>query len=200
MPDVSNGDVVRVTANMSYQGASDIINVFHCVAELTVDVDDAVFMGDVGAEVDANYALIVQDLTDDLKFENIEFYNVTDDRPMGVITWPTLTVGLETTSQPVATQMCGQVNFLTGVKRSQGRKYIGGYSELANTGGGFLQVGVQGRLENYGAQFAQGQTITGGTIYWGHYKTGTTIFRQWTGYIVPSLMSTQRRRKQNVGS
>lgn len=200
MPDVSDGNALRVTAKMSYQGVSDIINVFHATVELTVAQDDAVVMADIAAIVDANYALIVQDLSDDLKFDTIEFYNVTEDRPMGVEDWTTLVAGTETTSQPTATQMCGQANFLTGIKRSQGRKYVGGYSELANTGGGILGLAVQGRLEDYADQFVQGDVITGGSVNWGHFQTGTTVFRSWTGSVVPRLMSTQRRRKQNTGS
>jgi len=197
---INDQDIIRVTAKMEFAAIGDIQNVFYIKCDLSSGLDDGLFLDDVASFMDTAYTILEDDFADELKFTFIEAYNVTQDRPSGSTNWPVLVEGGDVTNQPMATQMAGQVNFPTAIKRSQGRKYVGGLTEAANTGGGGLDTNLRARLVLWGEEFTGGVVLDTGLGFFGHISSGVPSFRVWELVTAPALLATQRRRKLGTGS
>lgn len=197
---VNNGDVLTVVAVQSTGGVGEVLNTFTVACEMTASELDATVMADIATDLNASFAIIAAHQSVSHGYVRIDYYNVTQDKPMGSALWPTLVSGTDAVSELLPPQMAAQVNFPTGIKRSQGRKYLGGFGEAAQTGGGSLSSAALAACQDFGQQFIAAVPITSGTIRFGHFQTGTTVFRPWTSAIAVPLMATQRRRKLGVGA
>jgi hypothetical protein len=183
---------------MSYEFIHSVQNVWYFqMTELgpedDVDVEDA-----LAAWLDNVYSNVVVDQAASFKYDRIDFYNVTQDRPMVSRDWPTLTAGTGA-GLADALQLAGQVNFRTGVKRSLGKKYIGGYTDASISGGGYLNPAPIANMEAFGADACA--NVGPGNSIWraGHVKASNGAFVTWVDAYAMAIVATQRRRKLGVG-
>lgn len=198
MPNVVVGDVVRVTAKMSYSGG-DIQNVYH-VQYSGSDIDDATFMSGLASAVDTAHGAVNPQISSTVTYDTIAFFNVTQDRPMGEIAWPVQTVGGNSTGEHLPPQTSPVVLFGTYTPKSQGRKYLPMLT-TNNTGNlGSVDSGVLTAMANYAANFI-GQVVVGtGYVLFGNYNNTLTRFAPWVTAFVKDVLCTQRRRRASVGS
>lgn len=196
---VESGQVVQVSAQMAYGLVNDIINVFHYEMLGGVTEDDDLVKLVLAAELDSAYSLLLADYGVDLLFDKLVFYNISADRPMGEESWPTLVNGTNS-NDALPLQNATQVNFRTGVKRSQGRKYLGGFTESGSDGAGLVDPAFQGRLQAWADDLLIDPTVGSGSMQIGHIKQSTGEFIPWTTAQARPLFATQRRRKLGVGS
>ena len=197
---VQGDDVVRVICSMEVDGVEDMKNVFHVRHDGTVAIDDLVFMTGVAAHLDDAYDFIDSAMSDTVTFVDIAFENITRDINMGAVDWPTLIAGGDTAGERLPLQCAALVSFPTATTRFHGKKYMGGLVEGANSADGLLAATVQTNLVNFAAEVLSALTITGQTITFGNYNVTLGRWAAWVAATVDLIWSTQRRRKQGVGS
>jgi hypothetical protein len=156
-------------------------------------------MASIAAAIDQAYSRFSTVMSNSLIFDTIEFYNVTQDLPMGEVAWP-VQVGGGDATDGLPPQIAAQINFVTGLPRSQGRKYFGCFTEQHSEDDGYVSSSLLAWLALAAADLLLGAVSGGTTWSIGHYKVSTSTFIQWLSAIVPIVFATQRRRKAGVGS
>lgn len=199
MGDVAQLDVVRVTAKMSFESTEDILNVYHMKHTGSASATDAAFSTAAATWLEVIYTTILSYLSDEVTFETIEFYNVTQDRPMAEIPWPTLTIGSDA-GDALPLQCAALVSLPTGVKRVVGKKYIGGLTETNSINGGHVSAAAQTALAAFVVQLLNDYVSGTLTLTAGTYNDITAVFRELISGIVDQIFRSQRRRVRGVGS
>jgi hypothetical protein len=202
MPNCQDGDIIRVTCQWERATGGDIQqNVYHLQCSFFGPEDDQ----DVGTAIentlDDAYGELLAWIPDDLLFETIECWNLTQDRPMFVHSWPTQTAGECEATAPLAAQCSPLVLFDTVTARSEGKKYLPTpcYSALAAWGtvGSALQTGMAA----FAAAVLEGFTIDElAALVPGNWSTLYTRFAPWVSAVVSAVARTQRRRVTGTGA
>lgn len=193
-----NDDVMRVTAKMSIQ-QQDVINVFHVQNQGAGSIDDGSAHTFVLIRLDAAYSELVALLSDLLNFETVETFNVTQDAPMLETAWLTLDDG-DKLDQVLPQQTAALCLFPTGVARSQGRKYLGGFTEDSNADGAIPSPTLVTALGAFVDVLVDNWIIGTGEFVFGNYDGVIFRFAEWISAIVREVWRTQRRRATGVGS
>jgi hypothetical protein len=195
---IANGDAIKVVCKMRYNNAGDMINTFHVTPTVGVPADDADFFDQVGNYVDLSYGTIVGSLPDILTFEDITMYNLTQDSFVGTGPWPNQVSGGGATDA-VSPQIASLVVFPTSFLRTQGRKYVPGFTEALYTDGA-LTAGALAILTTFGARFLDTIALTGFSVRFGVYRPDPLRFAfLQSAKIIPNTR-TQRRRTLGFGS
>jgi len=192
-------DVVRLTVKCSQFG-EDMQNVFYVKSFGSQGIADALFLANAITWLDGAYDNIDQLQGDNITYDSIAAFNVTQDSPIGEDTWDTLTVGGDTTNQEYPRQACGLVRFPTATPRSQGRKFIGGFTELNYESGGQLASALAAALAAFAADILDGFVSDGQVIEVGNWNETLQRWASWLSAIVNFTNAIQRRRALGVGS
>lgn len=195
---VQNNDVIRVTAKM-HNGTTDVQNVYHIKANGTGGINDAAAVTLIKNRLDNMYAELVPQQTDDLIYDSIEIFNVTQDTPLDEVDWPTLVDG-DVVGDQLPTQVAALVRFPTQAARTQGRKYIGGVIEGDNTDGGIPDADILAALQAYAVEMMTSFVAGSGSFLFGCYRDDPERFVQFTTHLVNTVWSTLRRRRLGQGS
>jgi hypothetical protein len=192
------GDVVRVTAKMSWaSGASQIQNVYH-IKVLTGGNTDALVHSEIADALDDAYTELLGSIPDVIDFDTIETFNITQDAPMVEDAWPTLTEGA-VSGESLPAQCAPLVLFNTATARSQGRKFLPFVLESGQSGGS-LSAGVLEDMANYAAALIGDIVGTSWSGKFGNYNDDLVRFAPWVSALVKDIVRTQRRRVFGVGS
>lgn len=196
---VGQFDVFKVVARMRINGTDEAINVWHAqIINVGAPTDEEV-VEDLADKLDTLYALVDHLMANNLTFEDITVFSVTEDRPIGVTTWPTLTVGL-TTSDMLPAGIAALVTFPTGVTRSFGKKFLPAFTEGGRTEDGWVTAtltalaafGVEALTTGLGPNFNQ--------FSFGAFNKALADYRPFIEALVRGIEAYQRRRKPGVGS
>lgn len=189
-------DIIRVTAKMEVVANANQ-NVWH--AKITGGpATDAEVVTAFANGMNEIYNSLVGYMQTSSVFVSIAIWNVTQDRPLGDVPWPTLTTG-GSASANSAYQLAPLVKFNTLVARSQGRKYIPVRTVDAYEGGGIITAGELANL----AAFASDALAFVDFGVWG-YKFGNwnknlMRFAPWDSAVIDDRVKTQRRRYLGSG-
>jgi len=195
---VQPGDVIRCTEHFTWDGSEDFVNIWHYKHAGASPLTDAEVMTGLASEIDGTLGFLIEDQSELLVMGLIEFYNLTQDLPMGSLPHPENTDGALAT-EPLPTQCAGLCTFRTADKRSVGRRYLPGFTEADSSDGGEVSVGTLANLAAYAAALIGGTTISGATFECGHWRKTYETFSKWVLPIVDTLYRTQRRRVKGVG-
>ena len=195
---VAQSDVIRATAKMSI-GVEDIQNVYHFIVGGSGTPSDSDAMDAIVDCLDDAYAELELKISDEVTFDSIDFYNLTQETYMGSKNWTTLTVGGEP-GDMMPPQVCPFVLFDTDVLRSQGRKFLPPTTEGYNDPGGGPTAGLLTVLALYVAEIMLGGVDGTTTFLPGNYRELTSTFIQWVLGRAPDFFATQRRRYFGSGS
>ena len=195
---ISIGDVIRVTAKLSWN-QEDIQNVYHVRSNSATTDSDTIVLGEIADDLEDAYGYIIAAMHDEMTFDSISAYNVTADRFMGEISWPTLTAGTEG-NDPLPMQNSGLVRFATDVLGSQGRKYLGVFTTASLDADGTLSSTLVTALGNFGAQLINGISGASWSGEYGNWNETLARFATWAEAFVNIYYCTQRRRRPGVGS
>lgn len=196
---VNTGDIIRVAARLKDQDNQDVVNVWHVVSHTLTPVTDANAMSDVADYMEEIYDEVRPHIHSGADFYDINFFNVTQDHPMGSVPWPTLTVGAGS-GDPLPSQVSAMIRGTTGQSRNWARKFFGPYSETSNTDNGLIVSTVQAELVAAGVAWLAGHTgthIIVAPVVW-NKKIGA--WYAVTAAIVRDIWSTVRRRRKGRGS
>lgn len=133
MGKVNDGDILRVAARARLPGSSDIVNVFHMISKEHNPVDDrlwvqrcAQYWKDVEGQLSLQRPI-------GYHAEDIEVYNVTQDRPMGTAIVDA--GGIVPSADAEAGPVSGLITAITDTKRVRGKKFVAGLLESILDGG-----------------------------------------------------------------
>ena len=198
MGSIAIGDVIRTTARMKLDGVHDVVSVYHHKALNTNIGTDDDFMVGMAAGLDAAHTLINADITTRLTYINVEGINVTAARLLPAKPWPLLVAGL-TGQDMLPEEVAGCVFFRTLRPKTRASKFIGGYTEFSNSGGG-LSVTTVSNLQAYGDLLVGDIAADGAVMEYGAYNALLARMTLVNAAIVPARWRTQRRRRFGVGS
>jgi len=195
---VQVGDVVRVTAKMAVDNEA-VQNVYHYQNAGPGALSDSDFIDAVGGRLDGVHGGLNSNISDQLDYTTIEFYNVTQSNALGEVSWPTQTSGGQTSSNLLPTQVAGLLTFSTGLSKSLGKKFLGGLTIAAGDFDGAPNAAIQAALATFGTNLLGVLTKNGNTIKVGNYRVATATFIEWIAPIVEQIFATMRSRKIGVG-
>lgn len=196
-----DGDVARVTCVMDIEGSS-VQSVWHIKADGIDPSNDADSLAEFAARLDAAYDELTGFLTAEYDFDWIQAFNVTEDSPMGLISWPTLVSGDQVTdNMPPA--VAYNVLFPTDTARSQGRKFLGPFSVDARNALGGVNGSLLTAATAFRAVVMDPWLFANGVLLFGNYRYPVDeeepVFSRWTSSKNGSFFRTNRRRYPDRG-
>lgn len=194
------GDIIRVAPRMTSSNSGDLVNVYHFKLTGPGSLSDADMIDDMCDLMDAMYDVLDTSITDEISFSDINVFNVTQDTPHGPQDWPTLTAG-SNQAVPLPSQTAAFIQTPTGLSRSWGRKFLGGFttdhlSQDGNIATGFLAV-----LVSFANVWLNQTGVTlNGTWEPVIYSTIDLSWRAILSATVNNIWATIRRRRVGVGA
>jgi hypothetical protein len=198
---VVTSDVIRATARLQWNDSVDVQNTFTCRYQGASTLDDSDAKADLAEYIDDVYTEINSVLPSSLDYVDIDFFNITQDAPMGVDFWPTLTVGGSATAEVVATGVSYVMTGFTNIVRAHGRKFFGPPAAGAIEGGVFtspVMVALASAMAVWISPFNGG--TSGQPWVPGIWSRAVSLFRAFRDVVTRNIPGYQRRRKQGVGS
>lgn len=196
---VEDLDVVRLTAEMLNQGIDDVQNVYHVLKVDGGSMTDADFMDDMADQLDLMYAFLTPRQITTHTYEQITGQKVFGgDDLMPDTAWPARIAGVQT-ADALPPQVAAMVAGQTVVSKVQGRKYLGGFTEIDNVNGVLESILVTA-LTNFALNWI-GDFIFGAHTYrFGVWNKLTSVFTPLVSDLVLGTFRTQRRRTIGFGS
>lgn len=195
------GDVLRVAARMQFAGADDIVNVYHLQVAGNAPSGDAAVIDGVGDFLETCYYEIQNNLPNLQTYEDINIFNVTQGVPVAVTAWPTFTTGGESTNHAQPGQISAMVRFTTGYSRNWARKFLGRFTEAANTASGYIENALMTNLANYATKVLTPYVYeTGNTLITVVYNKALLSWVTCQEAVIRNIWSTVRTRRNNRGS
>lgn len=199
MPLVQPNDVMKVTAQFTWDDTDIFQNVYHIQLTSLIAEDDADVVTQIAVWLDTAYTEFNWAVSTKLDYDQIEVYNVTQDRPMMTVPWPVLVQGAEV-ADPLPTQCAALVSFPTGVKRRVGKKYLAGMGEPYSIDGGKLAQALKDSLADFAVYMITTWAGGGMSLEAGVWNGLLMTFTQYASGLIDDLFRTQRRRVQGVGA
>ena len=195
---VQINDVIRITAVMDSSLEGTVQNVFH--AKMTVGTaSDAAFISATRTAFDTAYDNIDGIMPDTLSFDEIRFFNVTQDLPMSPTTWPTLTVGGVDVADPLPSPMSCLVFGRTGTSRRIFKKYFAPFTEANHADAEWdTSPGSQSLL--LVASLTAGWAAGAGSAYVGLWSPTDLLFYDIVELVSRTVPAYQRRRRRGRGA
>lgn len=195
---VDANDVVRCTVIGEIDG-KEINNVYHCQLEGEGDLADSTFKAAVLTRLGDMYEEMNAETTLDLEYDRVEFFNVTQDKPMSFLATTSSWDGLvNTTRLPPA--VAAVVNFGTNVARSQGRKFLAGMVGAGIDEDGVPDSALLAALAQFAVEALATWAVGQFTLQLGNYNYDIDRFAAWQAAFIPPELKTQRRRYTSRGS
>lgn len=199
MTDTVQNDVIRATAKLVNATSGAIQNVywFKMTSDLSLEPDDVA--EDLGEALELIYDGLITDMSEDTTFDSINYYNITQDFPLGDYDWPTLTDGTQTTEE--LPHGCAALLFArTGQPRVLGRKFLGPFLEASQSDGAWVtafRTTLASALNSWITVLFEGTHATWQRGVWSATKEA---FYTFVDGVVRFVVAYQRRRKANVGA
>jgi hypothetical protein len=204
MPDVAVGDVVRATLEMHDADNNLIENVFYFQNSgpgtcLKTGLPDT-----VGLRIETIMGYLVPQLSADLHFDNISYYNMTTKQPLGEHAPLGLDQGDNITYEMLPSGVGALITADTGWSRSRPKKFLAGIHENHVDGNVITSSALLTCLANAAALWITSFYDTFNDTTWlpGTWHRITTEigeFRAMIAAVVNDLVAYQRRRKTGVG-
>lgn len=195
---ISIGDIIRVTAKMQWN-EEDIQNVYHLEAQSATSDSDLTVLGEIADTLDSAYDYLDTAIPNDVTFDSIVGYNLTQERYMGEVSWPTLTAG-SNVGDPLPPQTAPLVRFGTDTLGSQGRKFFPPMTDADLDSDGTISSAVATALGNVATILLAGVDSGTWTMKFGNWNVDLARFATWVSAFVNAYYATQRRRRPGVGS
>jgi hypothetical protein len=186
---------------MQWAASVDIQNTFTVRLYSAGSLTDADAKADLAEWLDDIYTEINTILPTSLDYVDIDFFNITQDAPMGVDFWPTLTTGNGGSAEVVATGVSYVITAFTNVVRAHGRKFFGPPVAGAIASGVFNSTAMAALAAAMAVWISPFNGGTSGEPWVpGIWSRTLSLFRVFRDVVVRNVPGYQRRRKQGVGS
>lgn len=129
MADVENGDVLRIGATWSFEGAYEVTNVWHAKVQAGGGIDYPAASLDIQDYMEAIYLALDTKLSNQMTTDYITLSNATKGTTFGAIAWQSVITG-DITTETTAPGVCLFTWARTLQPRVQIRKYLGIFCEV----------------------------------------------------------------------
>ena len=197
---VSAGDVIRVAATQVGPDLQEIVNVFFYEAETTfVTAPDEEVMGALAARMNELYLAFSVWIHESQTADEIQFYNITQARPMGALPWPTYAGGTGV-GDYFPPGIAALITASTAVARVMPKKFLGVCME-PHAAGGFWSTAQMIAMAAFATGWLQDAVAIGfGDLVPGTWRRAILTFVPLVAATAKGVCSYQRRRKPGVGS
>lgn len=199
MVDNVQNDVFRVTTRLNVVDAGDFCNVWYWRKTDIAPQSDASVMTDLSEILDEMYTTIQSHISDQATFEDINVFNVTQDRPLGTTTWPSLTFG-GMSGDLLPAQTAAFVRGLSGYSRNWARKFLGPFAENQNSSVGKVSTGLHSALVVFAYTWLNWIYTSAGTWEPVVYHVKIHDYRKIIETALTFIWATIRRRRAGRGS
>jgi hypothetical protein len=198
---VNQEDVIRVTARLKYRTLDDVQNVYYVKYEGATPLTDSAARNDLEAWLEDIYGEFSGGMPEELTFEDLTFFNYTQDAPMSDGDWPFLVQGGSATDE-LPSGVAAVATASTGKKNTRSRKFWGPLTEALTTDGEWL-AGTLSDLADAAATWIT--TFVGdqsGLLWRPGVKTSAEEWQFWplAEAVVRAIPAYMRKRKQGKGS
>lgn len=195
---VNPNDVVRATAKLIGPDLQQLMNVFFYKYEGTASSTDDTVMTLLAAHIDDIYETVDQIMNEDFVDDEIEFYNVTQDAPMGTKLFDGFQGGTSVTGGMPA-GIAALITAATTVKKVLPKKYIPGFNENVVTQDNWLSTALTPMAAFAVAWLTKVTVGVVGELVPGTWRRVAEVFVPLISATAKSIVSYQRRRKPGVG-
>lgn len=192
------GDIIRIVCRMSI-GGNDIINTYHGRADSGSQQIDSLIWSDIADTMDDAYGNIAGYMANTMTFDDITVYNLTQDALIGQGPWPTLVTGTSA-GAILPEQNCLLVRWTTDQLRSQGRKFLGVFTESDWDGQSGWSTNLKTAVGLYVVELLAGIVGSDFVVSLGNWNDALQRFSAWFDSIINNKARIQRRRTPGRGS
>lgn len=193
------GDVLRIICKLS-QAANDIQNVFHAKIQSGTAPGGSTLLAAIISALDAAYDNINYGVADNVSYDTIALYNLTQDEYYGEAAWFTLTNGGGGTNPMLPPQNAPLVLFPTTEPGSQGKKFLPPITDNVIDDDGSLTAGFVGNMGVFASDILAGVAPGTYTVDFGVYRPITDEYISFASAIPRDFVATQRRRYTGKGT
>jgi hypothetical protein len=203
---VNDGEVVKAVVSILLDDGTITNNVFHWIANLSAEVDNATVLAAVAAYLDDTWENLESILNVGIVFQPYYMSRVKWDDLEGKWLMQELIGSAASTVTPTNSdavspnQIAGTVRATTARPKSYGRKFIPGISQNQMSGSELVSGAVIA-LTAFMYFWLDDITLGGyGTLSPGVPRTAANQFLQFVTGEANAIVGTQRKRKPGVGS
>lgn len=155
-------DILRVSCRLTFEGnEDDIVGVYHWGTSGASETDEQTLLN-IGLLMDTIYTNVNARMSTEVKYEEINVKNVTQNTVLGDTPFPVLVAGTLVAEQ-LPPQIACLVVASTFSPSRQGRKYLGGFTETDNDSGR-LGGALVTACANFGVDYVKTK-VQGGITY-----------------------------------
>lgn len=202
MASIALADIIRAAVRHKFDGVDDQVNVMHFVMlDAPAAETDQQILTDIAETIGDFYATFASHMSNLIEPVGIDFYNVTDDGPLGQYPFPGTYGGGTGSGEALPPHDTVLMLFPTAFKRRVGRIYLPTMTEAVQNRGQ-LTSGLITSLDAAASLFlsAQAGTITSLAYEYRVYSRSNGTADAPTGWRPSSRVAVQRRRKEGRGS
>lgn len=191
-------DVVKVTVEGLGASGQDVQNVFH-LQNTGSAITDADTIDDMVEVLESLYTLLAAVLSIVLIIRDIRVLNVTDAVDVGLGLFVDDTPG--TNVLDVMPPQCSMgITLSTDRLKVRGRKFFGPTCDDQANNEGVVSAAALLDLADVGDHMTVEQVAVNSTWRYGVLASFDAVWLPFTGYVIPTTVVTQRRRRRGVGS
>lgn len=203
---ILDGDILRVSANFQLGDGTEFQNIYHMIRDGTDPFGDAAHVDAIEAKVEAMYATIVGQVTNDVTpqlcfVDRVEFNEIVDEwRVVENIGTFTPTFVPSNVNDAIPYQGAPYLVFKTQRPKSVGKKFLFpvGEDQQADT---ILSGPALTALAAFGVQVLAAIEVGGDvTLTFGIVRTGIQTFLNFLVAVVNDVIGSQKRRRPGVGA
>lgn len=191
-------DVIRVAAKQYGPNEQQVVNVFWWQLSAPTAVDDISVMTAVASRLDDMYNAIKAYVANDQQADEIDFYNKTQDRPMGATGWPTYTGG-EAVGEYLPVGCAALLSGNTAEKKVLPKKFLGCLTEGGVADGEWVSLLMDALAIFAGYWWESISVGLDALLQSGTWSKRLLRFVKIITITAKSLSSYQRRRKPTIG-
>ena|SRR3989304_5577122 len=195
------GDVLRIACRMNHAAIGDFVNVYHYKVSIIGTSTEQDIIDYVLGALDTMYLGLAPWMQDNVNFEDINVFNVTQQSPVGTFPWPVCQYGSGGGGDMLPSQVTAFLRATTGYSRNWAKKFLGPFVESASTGNGVVASGLMTALGVFGGLWIIPVSVPGGAQLdpvVRHAKMA--VWRVITDIVVRNVWATFRTRKPGRGS
>jgi len=160
---VLEGDVLKIASRGLIASAGQrAVNVFTVQASSIIDASDDTVRDELAAEMETLFNTIQVQISNDFQIVDFSITNQTQDLLLGEV--PSTFIGADI-ADLIPSQVAALIIGRTAVKRKQGRKFLGGWTDTDNDDGGLWVGGAVTALNAFAARYVLPFTGPSTNIY-----------------------------------
>lgn len=195
-----SGNIIRVAARQLLNARDEVVNVHHFTVQTTGTGGDQGVLDEVGGKMSLAWVELDQIITIAQEPNIIDVYNVSQDYPLGQVTWGSAYTGGTASGDGMPFGVAALVIWSTATKRVQGKTYLGSISEAAVTNAAINGTSVTAIAAFCDVLTDDAAVVNDWDLRLGVWSRSAGQMRPITARRISTNPAYQRRRRAGRGS